>query len=105
MTQDQVMGIVRQILPFIGGLAVGKGWLTTSQAAELTTLILQIAGPIFIVVSSIWAYKANSKSSIITSATNMPEVDSKKLAAAISDPELKSAANNPTPVTANEAKK
>ncbi len=105
MTQDQVMGIVRQVLPFIGGIAVGKGWLTTSQAAELSTLIMQVAGPIFIVGSSIWAFKANSKSSIIASATNMPEVDSKKLAASIADPELKAVANNPDPTTSSTEKK
>lgn len=104
ITQDQVMGIARWLLSFLGGVAVGKGWLTTDQVKELSTLVLQAAGPLFALGAAGWAIKANTKSSIIASATNMPEVDSKKLAAAIVDPDLKAVANNPTPTTANEAK-
>lgn len=97
MTQDQVMSLVRQIIPFLGGIAVGKGWLTTAQLADLTNLSLQIAGPLFLIVGSILAFIANSKKSIVASATNMPEVDSKKFAASISDPALKEVAATPTP--------
>jgi hypothetical protein len=42
MTQDQVMGIVRWAIPFIGGMAVGKGWLTTAQVGELTNVVLAL---------------------------------------------------------------
>jgi hypothetical protein len=45
MTQDQVMGIVRWAIPFIGGMAVGKGWLTTAQVGELTNVVLALVGP------------------------------------------------------------
>lgn len=74
MTQDQFMGLLRQVLPFLGGLAVGKGWLTAAEFADLSTLVLQIAGPIILVGSSIWAFAANSKKSILTSVGQMPEV-------------------------------
>jgi hypothetical protein len=92
MTQDQVMAMLRQVLPFIAGLAAGKGWITTAQASDLMALTFQIAGPLMLVGSAIWSYMANSKTSIIKSATQMQEVDSKKLAAAIKDPDLKQAA-------------
>lgn len=74
MTQDQFMGLLRQALPFFGGIAVGKGWLTPSEVANFSDLVLQIAGPIMLVGSSIWAFIANSKKSILQSAGQMPEV-------------------------------
>jgi hypothetical protein len=75
ITMDQWMGIVRQLVPFASGIAVGKGWLTMDQAGELGGLILQIAGPIGLVVGAIMTYIANSKKSILTSAGKMPEVN------------------------------
>ncbi len=91
MTQDQVMGILRQVLPFLGGLAVGKGWLTTTQVTDLTTLIFQIAGPVMLIGGSVWAFIANSKKSIVQSASQMNEVKSMT----ISDPKLAEAARSP----------
>lgn len=74
ITQDQWMGFVRQAVPFLAGMATAHGWLAPAEAAGLSTLMLSIAGPIFLVGSSIWAYVANSKRSILQSASQMPEV-------------------------------
>lgn len=90
MTQDQVMGIVRQVLQAVGMLATMLGF--TALAGEVqgwTPFILAAVGPVMQLGGLIWNIKANTKSSIIASATNMPEVDSSKLAAAIADPTLK----------------
>lgn len=73
MTQDQVMGLLRQLLPAIGALALVLG-VSQTTVSYWTNLILQIAGPISIVVGVIWSLVANSKKSILTSAANMPEV-------------------------------
>lgn len=86
-TWDQVSGLLRQVLPFIGGFAVARGWINAEQLAQYIGAIITVGGVI-------WALVANSKSSIIASATAMPEVDSKKLAAAIDDPKLKDVAAN-----------
>jgi hypothetical protein len=91
MTQDQVMGIVRWAIPFIGGMAVGKGWLTTAQVGELTNVVLALVGPVMAAGGVIWSIKANSKSSIIQSASAMPEVKSMT----ITDPALAEAAKKP----------
>lgn len=92
MTQDQVMGIVRWAIPFVGGIAVGKGWLTTAQLTDLTNVALQLVGPLMAGAGVIWSIKANSKSSIIQSASGIPEVKSMT----ISDPALAEAAKKPT---------
>lgn len=93
MTQDQFMGQLRQLIPQVGAILTTLGF--TSAAAQLnsyTTVILLVAGPLFQLAGFLWSLKADSKSSIIASATAMPEVDSKKLAAAIADPTLKAVA-------------
>lgn len=91
MTSDQIMGLIRQIIPVFAGIAIAFGF-SASSVASWSNTALQIAGPALALGGVIWSLVANSKSSIIKSATAMPEVDSKALAAAISDPDLKQVA-------------
>lgn len=95
MTQDQMMGLLRQVLPILGTIlaALGFGKIAVG-IATYTDTIMAIAGSVFNVASIIWALVANSKTSIIKSTSAMPEVDSSKLAAAINDPNLKAAAKD-----------
>jgi len=74
MTTDQIMGLIRQVLPVIGGIAVALGWFTPDQVATLTQKVLAIAGPGLVFAGVIWSLFANSKAAILTSAGNMPEV-------------------------------
>ncbi len=74
MTQDQFLALVRQVIPFLAGMATGYGWLSPAEAASLSTLALSIAGPAFLIGSGIWSFIANSKKSILLSAGQMPEV-------------------------------
>lgn len=76
MSQDQLMGLLRQLLPLIGGLFVGLGWISPTFLSHATEIILQVAGPLSIIVGVIWSAIANSKASILTSAAKMPEVKS-----------------------------
>ncbi|HUP80487.1 MAG TPA: hypothetical protein VM260_18205 [Pirellula sp.] len=92
MTADQIMGLLRQVLPVLGALAVSFGWIAPDKVAPITANILAVAGPAMMLGGTIWAILANSKTSIIKSATKMDEVDSNKLAAAITDPQLKAVA-------------
>ena len=93
ITQDQWMGFVRQVIPLLSGIAIGKGWLTTDQAANLASLFLQIAGPLGLIAGGVWAYIANNKQSILKAAGKMPEVqkvvvNDAALAAAIPSPKV-----------------
>lgn len=94
MSVDQAMALFRQILPILGALAVSFGWIAPERVAPLMANVLSIAGPAMIFGGAIWAMIANSKTSIIASASAMTEVDSTKLAAAISDPALKQTAKD-----------
>ena len=53
MTGEQVWGIVRTILAAVGGLAVGKGWISN----DLLTAILGGGGTIFVAIWSVFSKK------------------------------------------------
>lgn len=74
MTQDQFMGLLRQVLPIVGSLLVTMGWMTPADEMRWITLAMEVAGPGFIIYGVVWTFIANSKKSILTSAANMPEV-------------------------------
>ena len=92
MTFDQFMGMLRQFLPTIATLLTTLGVISTTQETSFVSVGTIVIGAIGQVAGFIWSLKANSKTSIIASASAMPEVDSNKLATAIVDPELKKTA-------------
>lgn len=95
MTQDQIMALIRQVIPIIGGLLTALGWMSPETVAKLAGLATQIGGPIVIVAGAIWAFIANSKTSIIASASAMPEV--KEIV--VADASLAEAAKSADPAT------
>lgn len=92
---DQFMGLMRQLLPVLGTLAVTLGWATQETINTWIALILQIVGPLGIIGGVVWSVIANSKSSILQSAAKMPEVKS----ITITDPNLANAAKAADPQT------
>ena len=61
------MGLLRQIGPILGTLLTVFG-MKSATASAVVDLIMTIAGPIMVVGSAVWAYIANSRASIMTSA-------------------------------------
>ena len=53
MTQEQVMGIVRHALTFVGGILVLKGYTTDASFLEISGLITTAIGSVWSVVSKI----------------------------------------------------
>ena len=53
MDGEQVWGIVRTVLAAIGGLAVGKGWISN----DMLTAILGGGGTIFVAIWSVLSKK------------------------------------------------
>lgn len=93
MSWDQISGLLRQILPFAGGILVALGWFNPDQAQTVITNIAAIIGPISTIIGIVWSIKANTKSAILTSAAAIPEVkrievSSQDLAASIPAPEV-----------------
>lgn len=53
MKKEQVLGIVRHTLTFVGGLLVTKGLIDDAQLTELTGAIVSVVG----VIWSVWVKK------------------------------------------------
>lgn len=53
MTQEQVMGIVRHALTFVGGILVLKGVTTDAAFLEISGLITTAIGAVWSVVTKI----------------------------------------------------
>lgn len=53
MTQEQVLGIVRHALTFVGGILVLKGFTTDVAFLEISGLITTAVGAVWSVVSKI----------------------------------------------------
>lgn len=67
MTQDQIMGLLRQLLPVLGGIAVALGWISPETVASLTAKILAIAGPLAVLAGVVWSWVANKPTSVAAS--------------------------------------
>jgi hypothetical protein len=51
LTQEQVLGIVRHILTFGGGILVAKGLLDEGMVAEISGAVITLIGAIWSIVA------------------------------------------------------
>jgi hypothetical protein len=67
MNQEQIMGTLRILISTVLSYAVGKGWLSSSQVADLTAAIVTIS-------AVIWSFTSHSQHAQIANVAAMPEV-------------------------------
>lgn len=88
MNKDQLSGAGdRAVTVFITWLfttAVNHGWVSASAAADYAPLALAVA-------VAVYGWWVNRPAAVVKAASNIPEVDTAKLKAAIDDPNLKQA--------------
>lgn len=68
MNSEQIVSIVRQVLLFVGGFIVAKGWIDT---ATLTTVV----GALITLGTSFWATYTRRNNGLIASAAGVTTVD------------------------------
>lgn len=66
-SSDAVMGLVRQILTFVGGFAVAKGWL------DMDTLT-QIVGALIALGSAAWVIATKRQTAVLQAAAKFDNV-------------------------------
>lgn len=54
MNKDQVLGLVRHVLTFVGGIIIAKGLVDEGQVTELIGGVMTLAGTVW----SVWIKKA-----------------------------------------------
>lgn len=84
MNQEQVMGLVRQVLLIGGTLAASLGWLSPEKVAGLTATVLSLVGPVFMVASVIWSAITKTQSNLIATAAAQTDVNGVKLVSNVS---------------------
>lgn len=55
MTQDKIMGLIRHILTFVGGILVMKGYISETLWLEVISGIMTITGLVWSVIDKIIA--------------------------------------------------
>ena len=61
---NQIMSFVRQLLMFLGGIAVAQGWLSTETMVELVGIALSIAGVV-------WGLVTHTKANTVVAASQI----------------------------------
>lgn len=74
MNQEQVMGLIRQALPWAGGYLVTKGYFTAEQMNDLSGQVLVAAGAVMTLGSAAWSFRSKTDSAIVAKAIALPEV-------------------------------
>lgn len=67
MNQDQALGLARNLISFLGGIAASRGWFSTEQ-------ITMIGGIAAAVVPFVWTMFAHTDSAKIAAVTAMPDI-------------------------------
>jgi hypothetical protein len=67
MNQDQVMGVARVVIAFIGGILVTSGWVSATESAALTAALLSLVGAISTIWPIVWTLFAHTHTSMIQS--------------------------------------
>ncbi len=75
MNTEMVLGMIRQFLPFLAGVATILGWNKNGQFDALSTAILATVGPLMAVGSAIWMLMGKTNAAIVSKAANAPGVD------------------------------
>lgn len=70
---EQTSGQLRQLLQFLGGIAVALGWLTSGQVDLWIQIVLQVAGPLAMLAGVIWSYKVNRPVDLVASVVAMAD--------------------------------
>ena len=51
LTKEQVMGIVRHSLTFIGGIVVAKGYIDNATVTEIVGSVVTLAGAVWSIIN------------------------------------------------------
>jgi len=67
MTTDQIMALLRQVMPIVGTMLTVFG-LSSATANNIVNLVMTGAGPTITLAGIIWSFIANTRASIMAAA-------------------------------------
>lgn len=75
MNREQIVGLLRHLLPFIGGMAIGAGWVSEESWGVISEEMLKMAGPVLTLLGLVWSYFDKTDKAIVSKAIAVPEVE------------------------------
>jgi hypothetical protein len=100
-SQDQLVGQLRILIPIIGAVISGLGWVSEARMGPIISNLLIALGPLSYLGSAIWSLYANSRHSILSSAAK-PSADGELPHIQLPKSEQDLAASLPSNVTVKE---
>ena len=79
LNTEQWFGLLRQILPVIGGIFVSLGWIKPATLQTWTDTAMQISGPTLIVISAVWSAIMKTKANIVATAATITDTNGNKI--------------------------
>ncbi len=74
MNAEQIIGMIRQFLPFVAGIATILGWNKDGKFDTLVSTLLTAIGPIMLAASAIWSYFSKTDGALVSTAAAVPGV-------------------------------
>jgi hypothetical protein len=74
MNREQLVGLLRHLLPFIGGIAIGGGYISEEGWTIFSEQFLEFAGPAITLGGLIWSYMDKTDKALVEKVIAMPEV-------------------------------
>lgn len=74
MNKEQVKGLLRHILPFIGAWATGSGYISQEDWAVFSEEFLKVAGPAMTLAGLVWTYFDKTDKAIVQKAIALDDV-------------------------------
>lgn len=74
MSNEQLLGLLRQFLPVLGTILGTLGWVKPENWATSSAIIMSVAGAALVIISAIWSLIDKTKASIVAKADALPEV-------------------------------
>lgn len=76
MNAEQVVGTIRQFLPFIAGIVTAMGWNKDGKFNTLADALIAAIGPGMALISVVWSFFSKTNAALVSKAANVPGVAS-----------------------------
>jgi len=71
MTKEQIEGLIRQMMPVIGGIFMALGFMTADKWNTVMTVTFELMGPVLIIASTVWSVMSKTRTAILISAAGL----------------------------------
>ncbi len=75
MNVEQILGMIRQFLPFVGGILTILGWNKDGKFDAVSNAFQASIGPIMLLGSAVWSFFSKTDAALVSTAASVPGVN------------------------------